>query len=95
MNARKLINGTLTTLLFAWSMAATLPALNNEVLSPFEAFVLTPVLLMLASVGALAAYRGLERLEQRLSQALAARARRASEAGNIAGLGNCLLGSHR
>ena len=95
MNARTLLNGTLSTLLAGWFVAATLPALNNEVLDPFQAFVATPVLLMLAAAGAVGAYRGLDRLQQRLSQGLAARGRCAREADSITALGNCLLGSHR
>jgi hypothetical protein len=96
MNARKVMNGTLAMLLFAWSMAATLPALNSEVLSPFEAFVLTPALLMLAAAGGLGAYRGLDRLERRLLQGLPRvtreRVQRDSEA---AGLDDCLTGRAR
>jgi hypothetical protein len=66
MNARKLMNGTLASLLFGWSMAAALPALNHDVLSPFEGFVVTPALLMLAALAALGTYHGLDRLQQRL-----------------------------
>jgi len=50
---------------------------------------------MLAVAGAVGAYRGLGWLQERLSQALAARARCAREADSITALGNCLLGSHR
>ena len=91
MNARNLLNGTLSTLLSGWFVAATLPALNSEVLNPFEAFVATPVLLMLAAAGAVAAYRGLDRVQMRLSKALAPRARCARDAGSLADLGSCLL----
>jgi hypothetical protein len=91
MNARTLLNGTLSALLAGWFVAATLPALNNEVLDPFQAFVATPVLLMLAAAGAVGAYRGLGWLQERLSQALASRARCAREADSLVDLGVCLL----
>jgi hypothetical protein len=91
MNARTLLNGTLSTLLSGWFVAATLPALNNEVLDPFQAFIATPVLLMLAVVVGVGAYRGLGRLQERLSQALASRARCAREADSLVDLGVCLL----
>ena len=95
MNARTLLNGTLSALLAGWFAAATLPALHNEVLDPFQAFIATPVLLMLAAAGAVGVYRGLGRLQERLSQGLAVRARCVREADSITALGNCLLGSHR
>jgi hypothetical protein len=91
MNAKTLLNGTLSALLSGWFVAATLPALNNEVLDPFQAFIATPVLLMLAAAGAVGAYRGLGRVQQNLSQALASRARCAREAGSLVDLGVCLL----
>lgn len=91
MNARTLLNGTLSTLLAGWFVAATLPALHNEVLDPFQAFVATPVLLMLAVAGAVGAYRGLGQLQERLSQGLAARGRCARQADSLVDLGVCLL----
>jgi hypothetical protein len=91
MNARTLLNGTLSALLAGWFVAATLPALNNEVLDPFQAFIATPVLLMLAVVVGVGAYRGLGRLQERLSQALASRARCARQADSLVDLGVCLL----
>jgi hypothetical protein len=91
MNARTLLNGTLSALLSGWFVAATLPALNNDVLDPFQAFIATPVLLMLAAATGVGAYRGLDRIQQRLSQALASRGRCAREAGSLVELGTCLL----
>jgi hypothetical protein len=96
MNARKMLNGTLAAMLFAWSMAAALPALNNDVLSPFEAFVITPALLMLAALCAQGVYHGLDRVQRRLHAGLArvtgARARRV---GNDAGIKGCVVGRSR
>ena len=91
MNARTLLNGTLSTLIAGWFVAATLPAVHNEVLDPFQAFIATPVLLMLAVAGAVGAYRGLGWLQERLSQGLASRARCARQADSLVDLGVCLL----
>jgi hypothetical protein len=96
MNARKVMNATLATLLFGWSMAAALPALNQDVLSPFEAFVLTPGLLMLATLAALGAYHGLDRLQQRLHERVRRAIRhRVPRSDSAPSLDGCLLGRSR
>jgi hypothetical protein len=94
MNARKIMNGTLAALLFAWSMAAALPALNRDVLSPFEAFVLTPGLLMAAALAARGLYDGLDRLQQRLYRGISrfSPPRAREEGSQVAGIEGCVVG---
>jgi len=90
------MNGTLATLLFGWSMAAALPALNQDVLSPFEAFVVTPGLLMLAALAALGTYQGLDRLQRRLHERVRrAVRRRVAGSDSDPSLDGCLLGRSR
>jgi hypothetical protein len=96
MNARKVMNGTLATLLFGWSMAAALPAFNQDVLSPFEAFVLTPVFLMLAALGAQGIYHALDRLQRWLhARVPGASPRRVAAEGPAPAIQGCLLGRSR
>lgn len=59
MNARTILNGTLSTVLFAWFLAATLPGMNTAGMSPFQAYVSTPLLMMLAGIGALTLFHAL------------------------------------
>jgi hypothetical protein len=66
MNARTILNGTLSTVLFAWFLAATLPALNSTALSPFQAYISTPLLLMAAGLGGLGLYHALGIMQQHL-----------------------------
>jgi hypothetical protein len=62
-NTRSLINRGLSTAFTVCLLAASLPAVNSQVITPFEAFVLTPLLVMLAGLGGVATCRGLERVE--------------------------------
>ncbi|MCJ7556221.1 MAG: hypothetical protein MUP90_04815 [Gammaproteobacteria bacterium] len=70
MNARKILNSTLSAVLFTGFLAATLPALNNPDMSPMQAYVWTPVLMMLAGLGGLALYQGLDWAHARLNKSL-------------------------
>jgi len=72
MNARKIVNGTTSVVVFAWLLAAALPAMNDAVLDPFQAYVLTPLIMMMAALATLGLYRGLDRAQRRMIQACAA-----------------------
>lgn len=66
MNAMTLVNRSLSAGLVVLLLAAALPALNSDVITPFEGFVMTPLIMMLATLGGVALNSGLGRLQRQL-----------------------------
>jgi len=69
MNIVKIVSGAIATMLFAALLAVTLPGLFNPELGPFQAFVVAPVLMLLAAMISAGAHHVLELGEQRIHQA--------------------------
>lgn len=91
MNARKIVNGTTSVVVFAWLLAAALPATNAAVLDPFQAYVMTPLIMMMAALATLGLYRALDRAQRRLIKTCAAMANRPQQGPKgSAGLGRFL-----
>lgn len=69
MNTGKVLNTSIATVFFILFLTVTLPVFNNPDMSAFQAFVLTPILMMLAGLGALGLFHGLDRANTRLRDA--------------------------
>lgn len=52
MNIGKVLNTSIATVFFSLFLAVTLPVFNNPDMSAFQAFILTPALMMVAALGA-------------------------------------------
>lgn len=57
MNARKVLVTLASSLLFGWFLHATLPAFNTPDMSAYQAFILTPFLIMLGGLGGLGIFQ--------------------------------------
>ena len=89
MNIGKVLNTSIATVFFTLFLAITLPVFNNPDMSAFQAFVLTPVLMMLAGLGAMALFHGLDWARTCLRQAYHSSSGHSSQ-GDHKGPGNCL-----
>ena len=69
MNIGKIFNGFVATILFTGLLAATLPSFFSPEMSPFQAYVLAPVLTLLAAMISAGLHHFLELGEQRIHQA--------------------------
>jgi len=69
MNVAKIFNCTLATMLFTGLLAATLPGFFNPDMSPFQAYVVAPVLMQLAAMISAALHHVLELGEQHIHPA--------------------------
>ncbi|MCW8844507.1 MAG: hypothetical protein OQK99_01615 [Gammaproteobacteria bacterium] len=89
MNTGKILNSLIAIVSFSLFLAATLPVFNNPDMNAFQAFILTPALMMVAALGAAVLYHCLDWTLARLHQA----ANRPSDyvaRGNTKGSGPCL-----
>ena len=68
MNIGKVLNTSIVIVSFSLFLAVTLPVFNNADMSSFQAFILTPVLMMVAALGAAGLFHFLDWAHARLLQ---------------------------
>lgn len=66
MNTGKILNSLIAIVSFSLFLAATLPVFNNPDMNAFQAFILTPALMMVAALGAAGLFHALDWAHARL-----------------------------
>lgn len=69
MNTGKFLNSLIAIVSFSLFLAVTLPVFNNPDMSAFQAFILTPALMMVAALGAAVLHHCLDWALARLCRA--------------------------